>query len=56
MTKISIFIAPNLKKNYSRTPEIEAVNLSQSYDGLNLSQFQACGLFHIDSSTSIKYI
>ena len=26
--------------NYTRTPEIETADLSQSYVGLNLSQFQ----------------
>ena len=39
--------------NYSRTPEIEIANLSQSRAGLNLSQFQTNFLLRINSSTAI---
>ena len=41
------------KFNYSRTPEIETVYVSQSHAGLNLSQFQADCLLRINSSTAI---
>ena len=38
--------------NCSETPEIETADLSQSYAGLNLSQFQTVCLLRINSSTS----
>ena len=38
---------------YSRTPEIETADLSQSHAGLNWSQFQTDYLLCINSSTAI---
>ena len=38
---------------YSRTPEIETADLSQSHVGLNLSQLQDDCLLRIKSSTAI---
>ena len=38
---------------YSRTPEIETADLSQSHAGLNLSQFQTGCILCINSSTAI---
>ena len=40
-------------KKYSRTPEIETADLSQSHAGLNLSQFQTDCLLRINSSAAI---
>ena len=39
---------------YSRTPEIETSDLSQSHAGLNLSQFQINYLLRINSSVFFK--
>ena len=39
---------------YSRMPEIETADLSQSHAGLNLSQFRAYCLFHRNLSTATK--
>ena len=43
----------NKHMKYSRTPEIETANLSQSHATRNLSQFRAYCLFHRNSSTAI---
>ena len=41
---------------YTRTPENETADLSQSHAGHNLSQFQADYLLGINLSTAIKNI
>ena len=46
--------SPNIFCRYSRTPEIETADLSQSHASLNLSQFRAYCLPHINSSTATK--
>ena len=43
-----------IKTIYSRTPEIETADLSQSHACLNLSQFRAYFLFYRNSSTATK--
>ena len=40
---------------YSRTPDIEATDLSQSHADLNLSKFQTDRLLRISSSTVILH-
>ena len=39
---------------YSRTPEIETADLSQSHADLNWSQFRAYCLYHRKSSAATK--
>ena len=39
---------------YSRTPEIDTADLSQSHASFNLSQFRAYCLYHRNSSTSTE--
>ena len=41
---------------YSQTLQIDTADMSQSHIGLNLSQFQADCLFHLNSSTATKNI
>ena len=42
------------KSWYSRTPEIETADLSQSHANLNLSQFRDYCLFHRNSGTATR--
>ena len=50
----SVYVTKFKISLYSRTPEIETADFSQSYASLNLSQFQAYCLFHRNSSTATK--